>query len=235
MNYSHLAKRIILWGGTGQAKVIRPIIQYYGSEVIAVIDDTPNLPSPFPDVPIYHGWKEIAEFVAKDFNDPEINGTKGSKGHLGYCVTIGNPHSRARIKIHDFLRLTDRRAQLNAIIHPSAIIDKSVELIWDAQGAQILAGAIIQPEVKLGKCVIINTGAQVDHECVLEEGVEVGPGAVLCGLVHVEACAWIGAGATVLPRLRIGHDSIVGAGAVVTEDVPPNTVVVGVPAKKLIK
>ena len=43
--------------------------------------------------------------------------------------------------------------------------------------------------------------------------------------------ASIGAGATILPGVTIGHNAMVGAGAVVTRSVPPNSVVVGNPAK----
>ncbi|MBP5776297.1 MAG: acyltransferase [Prevotella sp.] len=42
---------------------------------------------------------------------------------------------------------------------------------------------------------------------------------------------WIGANAVVLPGVTIGHHSVVAAGAVVTKDVPPHSLVVGVPAK----
>jgi acetyltransferase-like isoleucine patch superfamily enzyme len=42
---------------------------------------------------------------------------------------------------------------------------------------------------------------------------------------------WIGAGATVLQGVTVGEDAVVGAGAVVTKDVPPRTLVVGVPAQ----
>ncbi|MGJ9404217.1 sugar O-acetyltransferase [Arthrobacter sp. KK5.5] len=42
---------------------------------------------------------------------------------------------------------------------------------------------------------------------------------------------WIGGGATILPGVAVGENSIVGAGAVVTKDVPANTVVVGNPAR----
>lgn len=45
--------------------------------------------------------------------------------------------------------------------------------------------------------------------------------------------AWIGADATVLGGVTIGKQAIVGAGAVVVDDVPPRTVVGGVPAEKL--
>jgi len=96
-----------------------------------------------------------------------------------------------------------------------------------------MAGAIIQPEAIIGKSCIINTKASVDHECVLEDGVEIAPGATLCGSIHVGKCAWVASGATVLPFLKIGENSIVGAGAVVTKNVPANQIVVGIPAKKL--
>ena len=44
---------------------------------------------------------------------------------------------------------------------------------------------------------------------------------------------WIGANAVILPGVTIGHHSVVAAGAVVTKDVPSNTVVGGVPAKEI--
>lgn len=44
---------------------------------------------------------------------------------------------------------------------------------------------------------------------------------------------WIGSNSTILPGVTIGDNAIVGAGAVVTKDVPANTVVGGVPARKI--
>lgn len=49
--------------------------------------------------------------------------------------------------------------------------------------------------------------------------------------ISIGANAWIGAAATVLPGVNIGADAVVAAGAVVTHDVPPATLVAGVPAK----
>jgi acetyltransferase-like isoleucine patch superfamily enzyme len=51
------------------------------------------------------------------------------------------------------------------------------------------------------------------------------------GEVVVGEGAMIGAGAVVLPGVEIGHDAQVGANAVVTEDVPPETTVAGIPAR----
>ena len=49
--------------------------------------------------------------------------------------------------------------------------------------------------------------------------------------VIIKRNTWIGANATILPGVTIGENSVVAAGAVVTKDVPTNTVVAGVPAK----
>jgi maltose O-acetyltransferase len=59
-----------------------------------------------------------------------------------------------------------------------------------------------------------------------------------CGIGHfepirIEAGSWIGAGAMILPGVTIGHGSVVAAAAVVAQDVPPNTLVGGVPARPL--
>lgn len=49
--------------------------------------------------------------------------------------------------------------------------------------------------------------------------------------ITIETNVWIGAAATILPGVSIGADSVVAAGAVVTHDVPPATLVAGVPAR----
>lgn len=51
------------------------------------------------------------------------------------------------------------------------------------------------------------------------------------GKVHIKRNVWIGAGATILPGVTVGENAMVAAGAVVTKDVPDNTVVAGVPAR----
>jgi acetyltransferase-like isoleucine patch superfamily enzyme len=51
--------------------------------------------------------------------------------------------------------------------------------------------------------------------------------------VTIERGAWIGARAVILPGLRIGAGAVVAAGAVVTQDVAPDVMVGGVPAREL--
>ncbi len=55
------------------------------------------------------------------------------------------------------------------------------------------------------------------------------------GKIVLQDDCWIGAGAIILPDITIGEMSVVGAGSVVTKDVPPYTIVAGVPAKEIRK
>jgi len=113
-------------------------------------------------------------------------------------------------------------------IHPGAIASSSARI---GNGSQLLAGSILGPDSSLGRGVIVNTRASVDHECQISDGVHLAPGVTLCGLVRIGRAAFIGAGAVVLPRIRIGAGSVVGAGALVTRDIPDNVVAYGQPAK----
>lgn len=49
--------------------------------------------------------------------------------------------------------------------------------------------------------------------------------------IHIKKNAWIGANATILPGVTIGKSAVIAAGAVVSKDVPDNTIVGGIPAK----
>jgi len=51
--------------------------------------------------------------------------------------------------------------------------------------------------------------------------------------VRIENDVWVGAHAIILPGVTIGHGAVIGAGAVVTRDVPPGSIVAGVPARQI--
>lgn len=105
--------------------------------------------------------------------------------------------------------------------------------------------------ITVGKNVFINTGCRFQDQGGIRIGdhVLIGHNVVLATLnhdfapynratmhpapIHIKDRVWIGANATVVPGVTIGENSIVAAGAVVTKDVPPNTIVGGVPAKVL--
>lgn len=103
--------------------------------------------------------------------------------------------------------------------------------------------------ISLGKHVFINSNAMFTDlgGITLEDHVLIGPRANLLTVNHpqdpkqrrslivkpitIKRNAWIGAAATILPGVTVGENAIVGANALVTKDVPANTVVGGNPSK----
>lgn len=116
------------------------------------------------------------------------------------------------------------------VVHTSAIIAPDVVL---AEGAQIMAGVVLQTGCRIGENAIINTRAAVDHDCVIGSHVHLSPGVTLCGNVEVGEGSHIGAGATVIQGVRIGCNCMVAAGAVVIRDIPDGMTVAGLPAKEM--
>ena len=129
-----------------------------------------------------------------------------------------------------FERLKGSGYRFLTVTHPSAVIAPDAVL---EEGAQVMAGAIVQAGARIGPNSILNTGAQVDHDCEVGAHVHLAPGATLSGDVSVGAGSHIGTAAAVVQGVRIGKGCLVAAGAVVIEDVPDGARVAGVPARRI--
>ncbi len=108
-----------------------------------------------------------------------------------------------------------------------------------ATGVSIWYGAVVRGDVErieIGECTNIQDGAILHGDpgkpTILEDYVTVGHRAVVHS-AYVERGSLIGIGAVLLDGVRVGAGSIIGAGAVVNKNVPPRSLVVGVPAKRL--
>ncbi|MBL4756566.1 MAG: serine O-acetyltransferase, partial [Rhizobiales bacterium] len=99
----------------------------------------------------------------------------------------------------------------------------------------------IHPAVRMGKGIMLDHGHAIvmGETAVIEDDVSILHGVTLGGTgkeggerhPKIRACVLIGAGAIILGDIEVGTCSRVAAGSVVLKDVPPNTTVVGVPAK----
>ena len=209
--------QIIIVGASAQAAVVADILDAIGEfEVTGFLDDVD------PDR------------KGETFCGRQILGTTHDLSRLrqrGISLAIvGFGHTKKRLEAA--ARLTDAGFNLVSAIHPSATIGTGSEI---GEGSVVKAGAVIDPGVKIGRNVIIGSGAIVTHDSVLADGVRLAAGAIVGASVSLELGAFVGLGATIRNGATIGSFALVGAGALVIQDVAPETVAFGTPARGVRK
>jgi UDP-perosamine 4-acetyltransferase len=203
-------KKLVVIGGGGHAKVVINILHRCPQfEVIGCLDHAP-------------ASRRVlnVEVIGEDTLLPQLH----AQGVSHAFVAIGDNARRAALS-HEVRKLGFKLATL---ISPTATIVPDTEL---GNGVAIMDGVVIQPDARIGESSIINTRACVEHDCVIGRSVHIAPGCTLAGGVHVEALAFLGVGTVAIPGVRIGAGSVIGAGAVITGNIPPGVVAVGVPAR----
>lgn len=124
------------------------------------------------------------------------------------------------------------------IIHPSATFGRNqFRKFSETVGNIVTAGVRFTNNIEVGNFGIYNLNSTIGHDVIIDDFVTISPGANISGNVHLEEGSYIGTNAAIIQgkslneKLRIGKYSTVGAGAVVTRNVPEDTVVKGIPAK----
>ena len=146
----------------------------------------------------------------------------------GYVVAIGDPGARLALAA----RLDALGGQPTTLVHPRAVVGPETSL---AEGCLVMALAHLSSSVRLGRHTQVHYGATVGHDTALDEGAVVLPGANVAGNVRLGRMVTVGSGAVVLQGRAVGNGAVVGAGAVVTSTVADGEVVVGSPARPLVR
>lgn len=204
-------KKVIIIGAGGHAKVIADIIEKSGDQIVGFLDDK----------------IEKNTIIIKDY---KVIGDLNNRFSLAianedyeFIIAIGDNKKRKEIS-------TSPNLKFYTAIHPSAQIGINVEI---EEGTVIMANVCINSSSRVGKHCIINTGAIIEHDNIIENYVHISPNATLGGTVKVEELTHIGIGATVKNNVTICKNCTVGAGAVVVKNIIKAGTYIGVPAKKL--
>lgn len=183
------------------------------------------------DVYFVETWKTSSAEV-NGYPLISLNHFNSLEGERYFNVAVGE--GRARKSIVDQVGAS---AKVLAIHSPQAFFfdHNTIDL-----GGVFCMNTLVTSNVKIGKFFHANNYSSVAHDCVIGDFVTFAPGARCNGRVHIGDFAYIGAGAVIkqgTPEqpLRIGAGAVVGMGAVVTKDVPDGAIVVGNPARIMVR
>lgn len=208
-----MKEKVVLIGGGGHCKVVIDAIKKQNKYDIVGITDKKNMGSKILDVPVI-GHDDILNQLL-------------NKGVTNALITVGSVKNNIpRLNLYN--ELCKLGFDFVNVIHPKAIMGEEVVL---GKGNVVLAGCIINSCAVIGNNCIINTGSIVEHDCVIGDHVHIAPGAKVAGGVKIGKASYIGLGANVIQGIKIGENCIIGAGAVVINDIPDNSLAVGIPAK----
>lgn len=197
--------------------------------------------------------------VMDDLKEQNISNQKAN--NIFDRMRSGGPIRLDDPEYYKVWKIVTRTIKLSAALNTSTDVDQIRERLSEITGSKIDESTIVFTpfHTNFGRFIQIGKNVFINHACsfldmggiIIEDDVLIGPGVNLTTENHpldpadrktlllkpiiVKRNAWIGAGAAILPGVTIGENAIVAAGAVVSKDIPANTIVAGVPAKVIKK
>jgi len=205
---------VAIIGAGGQAKIIADAYaRSEGHEVVGYIDAQRDVGSLWFGHPVLGREEELPDLLIKHRLD-------------GGIVSVGDNFTRGEI----VARIEARAPGFTWVnaIHPTAVIAGGCEI---GEGVHMMAGAVVNPDCKVGSHSTIDTNASLDHDSVLGRCSSLAPKVATGGGCQIGDFTAISLGTSVIHGRTIGEHAVIGAASLVVRDVPDFVVAYGAPAR----
>jgi sugar O-acyltransferase (sialic acid O-acetyltransferase NeuD family) len=205
-------KKVYVFGRSGHAKVIIDLLLSLNFEILGLID------SFRPNNELVYGFPVLGdEFF---FSNQENLRSKN------IVIAVGNQFHRKMV--YQKLMKINQSLTYPNIIYLNSIISPSVNFGF---GNVVFHGCNVNSSSQIGNFCVLNTNSIIEHDCLIENFVNISPRATICGNVKIGSSSFIGASATIIQKINNENKVVVDAGSLVLSDVTESCLVVGVPAK----
>lgn len=207
-------KNIVVFGASGHAAVVIDALEKQGQyHIVGLIDQAHRQDEVYAGYKVIGNEKDLPQLVKQ------------------YCIEgglIGIGDNYVRYKLVQKIYTVVPTFNFVCAIHPSAQLARGVVI---EEGTAVMANAVINAKVQVGKHGIVNTKASIDHHSVLGNFASVAPGVTVGGSTNIGAFSAVGLGANIIHNVSIGEHTVIGAGALVLQSIPNYVVAYGQPCR----
>lgn len=212
-------KKIGIFGAGGYGKEVIELIRQINLqsnewEIVGFFDDNKTLGSVIDGLPVLGGVVEL-----NAWNDDVL-----------YLVfAIGNPIIKENIE----RKISNAQIQYPVLIHPSVIMPLN-DKVSIGKGTVICGFCFISVNVIIGEHVLVNVNSTIGHDSVINNFTSIMPAVNISGNVKVGRNVFIGVGAKIINDVSVGDNVTIGMASAVLKNAPPDTTLMGVPARIII-
>ncbi len=197
-----MKEKIILVGGGGHCRSCIDVIEQEGRFSIAGIVDVPE--------------KKEQNVLGYPVIGSDADLAELIKTCPNVLITLGHIKSPIRrIELFDYLM--QMGAHFPVIQSPLAYVSLRAQV---AEGTIVMHHALINAGARVGRNCIINSKALVEHDAVIEDHCHISTGAVINGGVKIGSGSFFGSNAVCKEYIAIGENAVIGCGAIIVKNIP---------------
>ncbi len=170
----------------------------------------------------------------KDFYGVKVLGPLITASQYRDCLFVNGIGSASNFwKKRDIIAKTGISPdQFETIIHPTASVSRISKLGY---GVVVFQNVTITSNVRIGNHVVILPNSVVSHDSVVDDYTCIAGAVCISGGVQIDYACYLGTNSSIRSNVHLERHCLVGMGAVVLENMPENSVIVGNPARILKK